>query len=319
MYGNGKIIKHIIPGRAGIIGNPSDGYGGAVLSCGIKNKATATIEPAKELIITNRFGSRVLKQLADFENQGDYFDHFRTVLRYLKLFDLQVNISVSTSIPEQAGLAGSTAALAAVIKAVLAYTGQKSDHFYLAELTRYLEYNYLGIQCGYQDAYMAVFGGINYIEFTGKEHYRELNKEPYAKVEPLGSFVDELPFIVVHSGFKHHSGQFHRPLRRRWLEGDRHIVRAYQEIAELAGEGKKALLAKDWQLMANLMKENYHIQNRLAFSGEQNSYLIRAAESNGALAAKLAGAGEGGSIIVLTLEPDKTKQALQETGIARVY
>ena len=68
--------------------------------------------------------------------------------------------------------------------------------------------------------------------------------------------------------------------------------------------------------MANLMKENYHIQNRLAFSGEQNSYLIRAAESNRALAAKLAGAGEGGSIIALTLEPERTKKALQEAGIA---
>ena len=112
-------------GRAGIIGNPSDGYGGAVLSCGIKNKATVTIKPARELIVTNRFGSRSLKHEEDFENQGDYFDHFRVVLRYFELFDLQAKISVSTSIPEQAGLAGSTAALAALIKTVMSYTGRE--------------------------------------------------------------------------------------------------------------------------------------------------------------------------------------------------
>ena len=164
------IIAHS-PGRAGIIGNPSDGYGGAVLSCGIKNKATVTIKPARELIVTNRFGSRSLKHEEDFENQGDYFDHFRVVLRYFELFDLQAKISVSTSIPEQAGLAGSTAALAALIKTVMSYTGRECDKFYLAELTRYLEYNYLGIQCGYQDAYMSVFGGLNYVDFIGKEHY----------------------------------------------------------------------------------------------------------------------------------------------------
>jgi len=301
-------------GRAGIIGNPSDGYGGAVLSCSIKNTATATIKPYRELIVTNRYGSRVLKQDTDFESQGDYFDHFRVVLRYFELFDLQVRISVSTEIPEQAGLAGSTAAMAALIKAVMSYTNQECDRFHLAELTRYLEYNYLGIQCGYQDAYLTVFGGLNYIEFTGKEHYRELNKEPYAKVEPLGSFVDELPFVIVHSGIKHHSGQFHLPLRQRWLEGDKKVIRAYREIAGLAREGKEALLAKDWLLMAKLMKANQRIQDSLAFCGEQNCHLIRVAESNGALAAKLAGAGEGGSIIALTLEPERTKKALLEAG-----
>ncbi|MGM0653588.1 MAG: hypothetical protein ACQES4_12525 [Bacillota bacterium] len=308
------MITAHLPSRAGIIGNPSDGYGGAVISCAIKNKATATIEPATELVVTNRYGSRVLKQEADFENQGDYFDHFRVVLRSLKLFDLRANISVSTTIPEQAGLAGSTAALAAVIKAVLAYTGREYDHYYLAELTRYLEYNYLGIQCGYQDAYMTVFGGLNYIEFKGKEYYRELNKEPYAKVVPLGSFIDELPFVIVHSGIKHHSGQFHRPLRQRWLEGYQQVIVAYREIAGLARKGKKVLLAKEWLEMAKLMKENHQIQDSLAFCGEQNNHLIRVAESNGALAAKLAGAGEGGSIIALTLEPERTKKTLQEAG-----
>ncbi len=311
------IFKTQSAGRAGIIGNPSDGYGGAVLSCAIEKRTVAIIEPAEQLILTNRFGSVILKQRFDFNNQGDYFDLFRVILSYFGLFNLKAKISLFTTIPEQAGLAGSTAALAAVLQAVLAFTGQEAEKFYLAELTRYLEYNYLGVQCGYQDAYMSVFGGLNYIDFNGKEFYRELKEEPYAVVESLGSYIEELPFIVFHSGIKHHSGQFHRPLRERWLEGEEQVIKAYRDIARLAGEGKEALVRREWQLLASLMKENHRLQEQLAFSGEENNYMIRVAEDNGALAAKLAGAGAGGSIIALTLEPALTVKALRKAGVTK--
>lgn len=310
-----RVIKTQSPGRAGIIGNPSDGYGGAVLSCAIKSKAEVIIEPAEELILINRFGSITLKQRLDFANQGDYFDLCRVVLCYFGLDDLKAKISLFTTIPEQAGLAGSTAALAAVLKAVLAYTGQEYDRYQMAELTRYLEYNYLGVQCGYQDAYMTVFGGLNYIDFKGKEVYRELKEEPYAVVEPLGSYSDELPFILFHSGIKHHSGRFHRPLRERWLEGEEQVVKSYRDIAKFAGAGKEALMKKDWHLLARLMKENHLLQEQLAFSGEENNYLVRVAENSGALAAKLAGAGAGGSLLALSLEPARTIKALKEAGV----
>jgi mevalonate kinase len=42
--------------------------------------------------------------------------------------------------------------------------------------------------------------------------------------------------------------------------------------------------------------------------------MIRVAKENGALAAKLAGAGGGGTIIALTLDPESTIKALTEAG-----
>jgi mevalonate kinase len=42
--------------------------------------------------------------------------------------------------------------------------------------------------------------------------------------------------------------------------------------------------------------------------------MIRVARKNGALGAKLAGAGGGGTIIALTLEPERTKEALLQAG-----
>jgi len=309
-----ELIRVTAPGRAGIIGNPTDGYGGTMIACSIKNKAEVIIEESDQLIIENKSRTKVLKWKNDFENKGDYFDVVRSVLRYFKLYDLKARISIRTDVPAQAGLAGSTAVLSSVLSAVASYIGLEYHRYHLAELNRIIELHYMKCQCGYQDAYMTTFGGLNYLDFRGKEYYKDLDDEIYATVEPLGKYVSELPFVIAHTGIKHHSGNFHKPLRERWLEGDQDVVDGYKEIADIAREGKKALLNRDWEQLAYLMNENHRIQDSLADSGEQNNYMIKVAKENGALAAKLAGAGGGGTIIALTLEPQRTIQALKEAG-----
>lgn len=308
------MIRAISAGRAGIIGNPTDGYGGTLICCSVKNKAEVTVEESQELILENSFGKKVLRWRNDFENKGDYFDIFRAVLRYFKLYDLKARVTAKTTIPVQAGLAGSTAMLSAVLSALIAYTGKKVNTYELAELNRTIELNYLKCHCGYQDAYMTTFGGLNYLDFRGKEYYKELKDEQYGTVESLSKYVSEIPFVIAHTGIKHHSGSFHRPLRERWLEGDTAVVNGYNEIINIAREGKKALLKEDWQQLAYLMNKNHEIQDKLTDSGEQNRFMIKEAMKHGALAAKLAGAGGGGTIIVLTFEPDKIKKALSKAG-----
>ena len=50
------MIRVTTAGRAGIIGNPTDGYGGTLISCSIKNKAEVIIEENDELVLENQFG-----------------------------------------------------------------------------------------------------------------------------------------------------------------------------------------------------------------------------------------------------------------------
>ena len=308
------MIQVTAAGRAGIIGNPTDGYGGTLISCSIKNRAVTTIEDNDVLLIKNSFGEVVLRWENDFENKGDYFDIARSVLRHLKAYDLKAKITTQSNIPVQAGLSGSTAILSSTLSAVLAYMGKKVNRYQLAEINRDIELNYMKCQCGYQDAYMTTFGGLNYLDFRGKEYYKEWQKEQYATVENISQYVDKLPFVIAHTGIKHNSGSFHRPLRERWLEGEATVVNGYREIAEIAREGKKALINQDWNELAYLMNKNHEIQDNLADSGQQNRYMIKVAKENGALAAKLAGAGGGGTIIALTLDPERVKKALIAAG-----
>ncbi len=175
----------------------------------------------------------------------------------------------------------------------------------MAERARYIELNYLKVVCGYQDAYMCTFGGLNYMDFRGKQFYRQAEAELFATVEPLALLrANELPFVLGFTGVQHSSSAVHKPLRERWLEGEPAVVQGYERITELARTGKKALLAEDWPLLGRLMNENHAIQRDLGGSGESNERLIAAALEAGALGAKLAGAGDGGTIIALWPWPD---------------
>jgi galactokinase/mevalonate kinase-like predicted kinase len=206
----------------------------------------------------------------------------------------------------------------AALRAVLEYQGERYARHYFAECARSVELNYMGVVCGYQDQYMATFGGINYMDFRDKEFYREVGSEPYGTVEPLTPHVGRLPFILANTGVQHNSGAVHRPTRERWLEGDREVVDAYVRIGRLAREGKKALLHEDWRLLGELMNENHDITRRLGGSGPENERLIEAALRAGAFGAKLAGAGQGGTIIALHPEPSSLEPALLAAGARRI-
>ena len=308
------------PGRCGVLGNPTDGYGGSVISCSLAERATVTVRDADAMQVTIGDEHCRLTDRDDYRLQGDRFDCVRAVLTYFRRLDLRLDVTVQTEIPVQAGLAGSTAILTSLVRALTHHWQQPiaSPHL-LAETVRTVELNFLEIQCGYQDQYMTVFGGLNFLDFRDKEYYRDLAHEVFATVERLDTMVGALPLLVAHTGKHRVSGTVLRPLRERWEDGDTDVIQGYQRIGQLARQGKRALIEGKWSVLARLMNENHTIQQRLGASGESNDHLIRTARAaGGALAAKLAGAGGGGTIIVLTLDPDRTRAALSEAGATQI-
>jgi len=231
----------------------------------------------------------------DLALSGDYFDVARAVLDYLRDESLCCRISYWSDIPASSGVASSTALTVAILYGLLRFKGLAYNRYRVAELARYTELNHLRIVCGYQDAYMCTFGGLNYMDFRGKQFYRRASEELYATIEPLDQYVQELPFVLAHTG-----------------EGDPVVREAYEKIMRIAREGKKALLAQDWPRLGWLMNENHAVQRDLGGSGEANERLIRVALDHGALGAKLAGAGDGGTIIALHPEPEEMIAALRE-------
>jgi galactokinase/mevalonate kinase-like predicted kinase len=160
----------------------------------------------------------------------------------------------------------------------------------------------MGVVCGFGDQYMAAFGGLRYLDFRGTTPDVDPVSAPWATVEDLAGAsarTSRLPFVLAFTGKRHHSGSVHGPIRERWLAGERAVVEGQARIAALARDGKRALVAGDWARFGALMNENHAIQRDLGGSGEPNEKLIAAALEAGALGAKLAGAGDGGTIVAI--------------------
>jgi galactokinase/mevalonate kinase-like predicted kinase len=308
------VIRASAPGRCGIIGNPTDGYGGTVISCSIAQRAHVEARPCDCLRIFMSGMETVLSAPGDFTLNGDYFDIPKSVLKFLGMMNSGIEIRAWSDIPFQAGLAGSTATMAALFGALKAFKKEKIHPYMIAEHIHEIEQILLNIQCGFQDHYMVVFGGLENMDFRMKEDCSFIDAGCYATIECLDNHVSELPFVLGHSGVKHHSGNVHRPIRERWLQGDPQVRNGYNEIARLARLGKKALIECDWRELGRLMNMNHDIQRELGGSGEINELLIKAALDAGAEGAKLAGAGHGGTIIALATEPEPVIRALKAAG-----
>lgn len=105
----------------------------------------------------------------------------------------------------------------------------------------------------------------------------------------------------------------HKPIRDRWVEGDRLVVNGVLRLAYIARMAKKTVLWGDWELLCEAMTENHEIVSFVS-SLDVNEKIIQTTLDSGAIAAKLVGAGKGGTIIVINPKPDKMIEAFKNTG-----
>jgi galactokinase/mevalonate kinase-like predicted kinase len=314
------MIRASAPGRAGIVGNPTDGYGGTVIATSLAERATVTLTPASETLLEIGGHLALIRSRDDLVLDGSFTDIAKAVLTQFDSAPTEkpFHLTAETNIPIQAGLSGSTALLVAILGAVLHLLDLNLNRYEIAELARKIEFEVMGVTCGFQDQYMAAFGGLNLMDFRGKEPHAPVEGPVFATVEPLGPYVPAMPMILANTGVRRLSGSVHKGLRERWIEGDPEVVRGYERITALAREAKTALLAADWACLGEAMNENHAIQRDLGGSGEANERLIAAALKAGAWGAKLAGAGHGGTIAVLHPEPEAAMQAMEAAGAVRV-
>ena len=316
-----RVITASAPGRCGIVGNPSDMYGGSVLSCTVKERAECRIVVgAPALAVHNTDETATLLSQEDLKPCGDKLDIARAALQYFEIDpeSASIEIYLNTGIPMRAGLAGSTAMLASIVGALDAFLGLRLNPYDTAETMRRIEAGIMHVTCGFQDQHMAVFGGLNFMNFAGKEKLNQDEHEPLATIEPLAHLIPNIPLLLAHTGIQHHSGTVHSSPRERWIAGEPLVRHHYTCIGELAQKAKRAFLNADWPTVGRLMTENHALTAELGGSGPANERLIEAALAAGAWGAKLAGAGGGGTIVALASNPYAVGEALMSAGAERL-
>lgn len=284
-----RVIQASAPGRCGIIGNPSDIYGGAVLSCSTPARATCRLT----LDVPNQ-----LPEDPTLWNAAT------------ARFPLEnVRVEWTSDVPRSSGLAGSTALLAATLACVLIAHGQEPQaDAEFAELVRDIEKNEAGVQCGFQDAYMVVHGGLQQMDFAGKS---PSHVGPFATLKSLNI---PLPFLLVTTGVERLSGSVHGPVIDRWLAGDEAIQNAVAEVTAIGISGTEALIDGNLDSLASSMNRNQELISGWGGSGDAIDKLVLDCLGSGALAAKLAGAGMGGTVIALSENLDDLQINLARRG-----
>lgn len=292
-----------------------------MLSCTVRERAECRlVADTDRLSIQNTDETAAILSQDDLQLRGDKLDIARAALQFFEIDPTSSHFAIylNTAIPMRAGMAGSTAMLAALVGALDCYLGVGLNRYEVAESMRKIEARIMGITCGYQDQHMAVFGGLNFMNFWGKEKLTQLPDEPLATIEPLDRMVSDVPLILAHTGVMHHSGTVHSSPRERWLAGDPLVRHNYARIGDLAWRAKRALLNSNWLELGGLMNENHALVAELGGSGPENDRLIEAAIAAGAWGAKLAGAGGGGTILVLADNPARVGDALTSAGAERL-
>lgn len=320
----GRVVEHHAFARAGLLGNPSDGYFGRTLSVALRNfSATVTLEESTELRIEpdtaddNVF--RSVEDLAASVTYQGYYGGARLLKATIKTLHEHCNrhglvlpaqnftIRYRSSIPRQVGLAGSSAIVTAALRALLAFFEVDIHKEEQPNLILAAETEELGITAGLQDRVAQVYEGLVYMDFS-RHLMEDLGHGLY---ESLDAGLLPALFVAYRTQPAKVSGRVLNDLRSRWERGDADVLETLDRIAELASRGRDALLEGSHDRFAPLMNENFDLRRRIMRIDERDLALVEAARALGA-SAKLT--GSGGAIIGVFVEHAMQERIAERLG-----
>ncbi len=302
-----RIFKTQAYARAGLIGNPSDGYFGKTISLIVKNFSAKVVIyewPQLEILPTRQDHCR-FDSLDDFLHDtrlNGYYGGLRLVKASIKRFaehcrrqgiELPAenfSLRYDSSIPRQVGLAGSSAIVTATMRALSAFYDVAIPREILPGLILSVETEELKISAGLQDRVAQVYEGLVYMDFNREV----MQSRGYGVYEPMDPALLPPLYIAYQTELAESSDVFHNDIRKRYDRGEKTVVDAMTLIAGLAEQARAALLAGDHAELARLMNLNFDTRRTIYNLHPKHIRMIEIAREIGA-SAKFA--GSGGSIV----------------------
>jgi len=226
-------------------------------------------------------------------------------------------LSLTNDFPVAAGLGGSSAASVAAIAASLRWLGQERSRAEVAEASRQLEVEEMGIAGGRQDHYAAAFGGALALRFRKWIGVEPITLSPAA--------LDEIPrrCIVVYTGESRISANTITAVMGAYRDGSPRVRQALARMKELAEAMVPALQSGDLDALAGLVAEQWVHQRSLdpAIPTPTIDRMIDVATRNGAVGCKALGASGGGCVLMIAARgrESEVRAAVREMGTELTY
>ena len=223
-----------------------------------------------------------------------------------------INVEITSDFPLGAGLGGSSAAGVAVNGALAAWRGVALDRAALAEQSRAIEVEDLGVPGGRQDHYAAAFGGALALTFGEGTRVRRLPLPPELKASL------EQRCIVVYTGQSRISGDTITAVLDAYRRQDQRVLRALDRMKALARAMADELCERDLDSLGELVWEHWQLQRSLhpSIPTPLIDAILERARAAGARGGKALGASGGGCVLVITGEDNRTAVADAVTALA---
>ena len=336
------------PGRVNIIGEHTDNYDGYVFPIAVSMATTAAITPRRDRSI--QVWSENMQELATLaldglERRGHWSDYVAGVAAMLEADGITLpgaDMCVVSDVPIGGGLSSSAALEVSTAMALLSLVDHSLDGVALAKLGRRAENEFVGMNCGIMDQFVAVHAergkglllDCRTLEYKlvplpageaaivvcntmvkhelGASEYNARRADTLAGTDLLKAIYPEIRALRdVSSGmFEKSAHQLPEHIRRRC----RHVINENQRVLD----GMAALRYGDLETFGDLMNASHEsLRTYYEVSCEELDVMVEIARSlPGVLGARMTGGGFGGCTVNL-VRPDQVPAFRKE--IARRY
>ena len=301
------MIETLAYARAGVLGNPSDGYFGKTIAVTLRNFRSRTLlYPSARLEIRPSAADipiwENLQELREHTRWRGYYGGIRVIRALLMRFsdfcesegielqDRNFTIEYESNIPLRLGMGGSSAIITSSLRALMRYFQVDIPLPVQANLVLETETKELGVPAGLQDRVVQAYEGLVYMVFDKAL----MDTQGYGRYESLDISLLPNLYVAYRTNLSEGTEVFHNDLRERFDSGDAEVRDAMAKWAAMAEQGRDALLAGDLQRFDRLVNANFDLRASLYKIGRENLHMVQAARDAGATAKF---AGSGGSII----------------------
>jgi glucuronokinase len=302
-----NLIRTHAYARAGLLGNPSDGYFGKTISLPVRNFQASVVLyewPELEIMLApqDRCSYDSVDELCQDVRLHGYFGGLPLVKATVRKFNdfcrkqghalhkQNFSLRYESTIPRQVGMAGSSAIIAATLRALMQFYEISIPREIQPNLVRAVEREELGIEGGLQDRVVQIYETLVYMDFAREQ----IESRGYGTYEPLDPTLLPPLFMAYDASLSEPSGVVHSNIRQRWDAGDSKVRLAMLELASITEHGREALLARDHPRLGDLINQNFEVRRSILDLDPHHVAMVELARKLGASAHY---AGSGGSII----------------------
>ena len=315
------IIESSAPTRADLAGGTVDIWplylfhpGAMTVNFALSLRAQVRIEtrPDGHLILESRDRDIRLETTLDRMDELERDVKLELVSKMVHFFRPEAGFHLTThsEAPAGAGISGSSALAIALIGALNQLVGNRYEKRQFIGIAANIETTVIKVPAGVQDYYPAFYGSTSCIHLdldgVDREHLEIDEREI------------ERRFVICYTGEPRHSGINNWEVFKRHIDRDQEVFAIFERIRDAAVQMRAALLANDWNSVAETMRTAYPNRKRLApgITTPHMDHLVEKALANGAEAAKVCGAGGGGCIAFLCADGRKpeVERTLVEAG-----